>query len=344
MKESFGNCANKNKEGFGNCSRPSNSYESFANYGDSEEYQVEHFGFGDIFNFGKKDDKKVINAMESKGNPPNLSTLEYGASADSDGEGFDKEVDKTMLMDAGLSESELAINSKITQANLPKLPNYSKNPELELKDTVNQLKGGGNLGQFRKGIDIPVQKQQPNLVMKGSLPNNLPPGAVISGLPDELAEVTQMGGNMAPPPPPPGAPMGQVAPMGMSMGGMKCKFLNSSKCHPNYPNYSGASLSFPGAKMKCDSAGLEELPKAVCSISGGKISGVYIIKSGSGLSAIPKIDAVGGGGEGASLKGVVVNGKLTDIKIISGGKGYHETPQIKIESPQMSESCYLCCQ
>jgi len=122
---------------------------------------------------------------------------------------------------------------------------------------------------------------------------------------------------------------------------MKCKFLSSAQCHPDYPNFSGASIE--GSNMKCDSLDDVKPCKAVCTISNGKISGVYIINQGAGYKVAPKVEIVGGGGEGANLKAVLEDGKVKEVKVIVGGSGFHETPTLKIETPNSSNGCYLCC-
>ena len=126
---------------------------------------------------------------------------------------------------------------------------------------------------------------------------------------------------------------------------MNCKFLNSSKCHPDYPNFSGASLNIGGDKnkMKCDSVGGEKDAKAVCTIGNGRITGVYMIEEGNGYEVSPKAVVIGGGGSGCKLESEVVDGKLKKIVVKEAGQGYSETPVIKIESPNMSNGCYLCC-
>lgn len=122
---------------------------------------------------------------------------------------------------------------------------------------------------------------------------------------------------------------------------MKCKFLSSAQCHPDYPNFSGASIE--GSNMKCDNLDSMKPCKAVCTISNGKINGVYIIHPGTGYKIAPKVEVIGGGGEGANLKAILVDGKVKEMKVISGGNGFHETPTLKIESPNSSNGCYLCC-
>ncbi len=122
---------------------------------------------------------------------------------------------------------------------------------------------------------------------------------------------------------------------------MKCKFLSSAQCHPEYPNFSGASIE--GSNMKCDNLDDVKPCKAVCTISNGKISGVYMINTGAGYKVAPKVEIVGGGGEGAILKSILVDGKVKEVKVMNGGSGFHETPILKIESPNSSNGCYLCC-
>jgi hypothetical protein len=125
---------------------------------------------------------------------------------------------------------------------------------------------------------------------------------------------------------------------------MKCKFLSSEKCHPDYPNFSGASIELSeGSNMKCDNLDNVSPSKAVCTISDGKINGVYIIDSGAGYKTTPKIEIIGGGGDGAILKPIIVDGKLKEVKILNSGTGFHETPVLKIESPNLSNGCFLCC-
>lgn len=138
--------------------------------------------------------------------------------------------------------------------------------------------------------------------------------------------------------------IGAGTPAPVIASSMKCKFLNSAQCHPDYPNFSGASIQLPeGSNMKCDNVGDVAESRAVCTISNGKINGVYIIHPGAGYKMTPKIESIGGGGEGAILKAILVNGKIKEIKVMNGGSGFHETPVIKIENPNSSNGCFLCC-
>ncbi len=131
------------------------------------------------------------------------------------------------------------------------------------------------------------------------------------------------------------------APAPIISSSMKCKFLSSAQCHPDYPNFSGASIE--GSNMKCDNVGDVAPSKAVCTISSGKINGIYIINPGSGYKVSPKVEVIGGGGEGAILRAILVDGKVKEVKVLSGGSGFHETPILKIESPNSSNGCFLCC-
>jgi len=135
------------------------------------------------------------------------------------------------------------------------------------------------------------------------------------------------------------APIAVPAPIIASS--MKCKFLNSAQCHPDYPNFSGASIE--GTNMKCDNMGDVSPSKAVCTIGNGKVTGVYIIDAGTGYKVVPKVEIVGGGGEGAILRAILVEGKVKEVKVINGGSGFHETPILKIETPNSSNGCFLCC-
>jgi len=264
---------------------------------------------GDLFSGFKGSRKKTINInqeptkTQNNSNPPNLATLN-----------FDKK-----------SESEIAIGEKFNNKKL--LPNYTKNPELQLQQSLIDLKGGNNPNQFKKYLEPTNSKIQP-IPLSPNLPT-IPP----QQLKKHLNELTNNPSNSI--------PVTNEKPVNSPPN---CKFLNNPSCHPDYPNFSGASIQFPeNSKMKCDSIGNEKQAKTVCTISNGKINGIYIIDEGTGYSSNPKVEAIGGGGENAQLEAIVNDGKIKDIKIINGGTGFHETPIIKIESPNMSNGCYLCC-
>ena len=257
-----------------------------------------------MFNFNKSNSSAQVAAVKfdksTENNPPDLSTLNF-PKMDVSAEKFN--------------------NSKV-------LPNYTKNPELELKQTLQLLKSENNLNNFKKDIPMIPQKPQP-IPLAPNLPT-IPPNI--------LQNETQK--------------LSQTPPIPIEASGMKkdlspqmnCKFLNTPKCHPDFPHFSGASINFPeGAKMKCDSVSNEKPAKGVCTIAGGKITGVYLIDHGDGYTTTPKIEAIGGGGEGAKFSTTLDKGKIKDINVINGGQGYHETPVIKIESPNLSNGCYLCC-
>ena len=185
------------------------------------------------------------------------------------------------------------------------MPNYSKDSELALQEKIRDL-------------------------------------TKITGAPESLESSAKLIGTA--PVGKPGAPSPAPiipTPAPVISSSMKCKFLSSAQCHPDYPNFSGASIE--GSNMKCDNLDDIKPCKAVCTISNGKISGVYIINSGAGYKVAPKVEAIGGGGEGANLKAILVDGKVKEVKVMSGGSGFHETPTLKIESPNSSNGCYLCC-
>ena len=208
------------------------------------------------------------------------------------------------------------------QKNQDALPNYDKSGELELEKTLLELKGDSSA--YKKDVSVAPQRIQPAPVKL-----NAP---TVSMIELEKAIIPKMESQ----------PMPTPAQKGQSMN---CKFLNSSKCHPDYPNFSGASLNIGGDKnkMKCDSVGGEKDAKAICTIGNGKITGVYMIDEGSGYEVSPKAVVIGGGGSGCKLEAEVTDGKLKKIVVKEAGQGYSETPVIKIESPNMSNGCYLCC-
>lgn len=300
---------------------------------------IENFGIGDLFSFGKSKNKEVIDLRpgSSEKTPPTLASLSYQGKADENKIDFNNELDFDTIDNIGLSDSEKAINSKYN-GKLPLLPNYTKNPEAELQKTVMELKGNGDLGKFKKDINPMIQKFQ------AKLPDNLNttiPKSVLDKHVNEITDITTLGAKMGEKDIPVNKLMKDLS---EKKGSMQCKFLNSEKCHSEYPNFSGASISFPeGAKMKCDSVTDEVMPKAVCTIHKGRINGVYLISKGSGILSPPKVEAVGGGGREAVLKAIVKDGEVVEIKVVRAGEGFHETPDIKMESGSVNNACYLCC-
>jgi hypothetical protein len=204
------------------------------------------------------------------------------------------------------------------QKNQDALPNYDKSGELELEKAILELKG--NSGDYKKDVAVAPQRIQPAPV-KPNVPT-------ISPAELEKAIIPTVESQPAP-----------------KVPSMNCKFLNSQKCHPDYPNFSGASLNFGGDKnkVKCDSVGGEKVAKAICTIADGRITGAYIIDEGSGYEVAPKVVVEGGGGSGCKLESVVADGKLKKIVVKEAGEGFTGTPSVKIESPNMSNGCYLCC-
>jgi hypothetical protein len=206
------------------------------------------------------------------------------------------------------------------QKNQNALPNYDKSGELELEKAILELKG--NSGDYKKDVAVAPQRIQPAPV-KPNVPTISP-----ADLQKAIIPTVE-----SPPAPMPKAPS------------MNCKFLNSQKCHPDYPNFSGASLNFGGEKnkVKCDSVGGEKMAKAICTIADGSITGAYILDEGSGYEVAPKVVVEGGGGSGCKLESEVIDGKVKKIIVKAKGQGFTGTPSIKIESPNMSNGCYLCC-
>lgn len=271
---------------------------------------IEHFSFGDLFSFGGGSSKKATppertrpTYSDSDSSPPQFSTLSYGPNG----------------------------KNSYEQKNQDALPNYDKSGELELEKAILELKG--NSGDYKKDVAVAPQRIQPAPV-KSNLPTISQAELEKAIIPTVESKPTST----------PSIPTMMSMPMPTAPS-MNCKFLNSSKCHPDYPNFSGASLNFGGDKnkVKCDSVGGEKIAKAVCTIGDGRITGVYMIDEGSGYEVAPKVVVEGGGGSGCKLESEVVDGKLKKIVVKQGGEGYTGTPAVKIESPNMSNGCYLCC-
>ncbi len=216
------------------------------------------------------------------------------------------------------------------------LPNYSKDSELALQTKIKDLekvKGAPESLQTSAKLigNAPVMKSNPALG----------PGNVTGANPNLMLKSSQ-----TPVQNPVQNPVQTPAPSPANIvpTSMKCKFLSSSQCHPDYPNFSGASIELSeGSNMKCDNMGDVSPSKAVCTISNGKINGVYIIHPGAGYKIAPKVEIVGGGGKDAILKPILVDGKIKEIKILNEGNGFYETPILKIDSPNSSNGCFLCC-
>ena len=125
---------------------------------------------------------------------------------------------------------------------------------------------------------------------------------------------------------------------------LKCRFLNSKKCHPEFPNFAGASINLgENATMSCDGVDEQKQAELVCSISKGKITNIYVINKGLGYTKKPKINIVGGGGKNVVLDPIISNGKIKGVTVINGGEGFHETPILQVDPPSLSNACYLCC-
>lgn len=116
-----------------------------------------------------------------------------------------------------------------------------------------------------------------------------------------------------------------------------------NKC-PSNKNSVG---SISGKELSCNKSDNNSTQaEAVAQIQSGHISKIIIVKSGSGYNSQnpPLVTIVGGKGNGATAKAQVNNdGSISNIDVIDYGYGYVETPEIKIEAPQMDGVCHLCC-
>tara|TARA_B100000780_G_scaffold278858_2_gene254067 strand:+ start:1633 stop:2397 length:765 start_codon:yes stop_codon:yes gene_type:complete len=125
-----------------------------------------------------------------------------------------------------------------------------------------------------------------------------------------------------------------------------CRFLSSEVCSKEYPSYMGASLGVPddsGMKLKCNSD-LMKPAKGLAIINNGKLEAIVMMDKGEGYKTAPKITITGGGGYNGECESYLDDlGAITRIKIVNPGYNYTGTPNINIELPSTSSSCYLCC-
>jgi len=223
------------------------------------------------------------------------------------------------------SETEKALEEKFSDK---KIQYNDKTRNLQIENEIQKLRDETYNQDYKKEIGTLIQKQQPmrseNFEEKDmmSLRNSQD---VFYATQDPIKENTKVINKEI-------------------QKTMNCKFLSSPKCHPDYPHFSGASFSFPDdSKLKCDSLETNKPASAICTISKGRINGVYVIDGGEGYENEPRIKIIGGGGKDAILKPKVKDGKIIEIKVIHGGFGFIETPSIEIENPNVSNGCYLCC-
>ncbi|NDC83914.1 hypothetical protein EB093_09715, partial [bacterium] len=130
-------------------------------------------------------------------------------------------------------------------------------------------------------------------------------------------------------------------------GGPACRFINTPQCSPDYPYYTGANIGVEGgAQMfRCNGPDDGEQAEAVASIESGEIKKAFIVNGGKGYTMAPKVTILGGGGDGAILETRInpTTGVVVEISVKDGGFGYHSTPTLQLETPGMSNQCYLCC-
>ena len=125
-----------------------------------------------------------------------------------------------------------------------------------------------------------------------------------------------------------------------------CKFFGSDElkgwqCPASYPIFAGATMGSHGSKMFC-SGGLAR--NATCNgssgsgaraktyINGGKITDVKLIEGGKDYKHSPYVRIIGGGGYGAILKAEVNNGAVTGVIVIDGGLDYRQPPEVQFET------------
>ena len=126
-----------------------------------------------------------------------------------------------------------------------------------------------------------------------------------------------------------------------------CNFY-SDKCPKDYNDFGSIGLSGidKNVMLSCGNVENTKPAKAIAKIKNNALEEVIVIDKGHGFNPNkpPKIDVVGGKGNGAHCESVIDDdGFLSLIKIIHPGNYYTETPNIIIEAPLMNSNCHFCC-
>lgn len=86
-------------------------------------------------------------------------------------------------------------------------------------------------------------------------------------------------------------------------------------------NYNPISRTYNGAPT-VSIAGKGTGAQAIATISGGTVTDISLISSGSGYTEVPRVYITGCAGEGATATATVSDGRVTGITLVSGGTGY----------------------
>ena len=73
--------------------------------------------------------------------------------------------------------------------------------------------------------------------------------------------------------------------------------------------------------------------RAVAQLFNGIFVGATIADSGCGYTNVPPVSIQGGGGSGATATAVLIDGRVSEIKVTSGGCCYTNLPTILIDAP-----------
>jgi hypothetical protein len=197
------------------------------------------------------------------------------------------------------------------------------------KTTRPLTSGNGSLVESQgKPLAPPVADEEnytpaPQAMMKGSAPRPVP-----------QADMTQ-------------AVNPRLLGSGIATGGPKCRFVNTPRCSPDFPNYTGASIGFEGADplFRCNGPDGGKQAEAVVTIENGEVKKAYLVEPGKGYTVAPKVKLIGGGGDGAKLETRInpTTGSVVEIVVRDPGFGYHSTPRVQLDNPGIASQCFLCC-
>jgi len=126
-----------------------------------------------------------------------------------------------------------------------------------------------------------------------------------------------------------------------------CNFY-SDKCPNGYNDFGSIGLTGleKNVMLSCGNVENTKPAKAVAKIKNNALEEVIVLDKGHGFNPDkpPKIEVVGGKGNGAHCEAIIDDdGFLKIIKVIHPGNYYTETPNIIIEAPMMNSNCHFCC-
>ena len=135
----------------------------------------------------------------------------------------------------------------------------------------------------------------------------------------------------------------------VSLKGPKCKFMtsytDSYTCPDKYSSHLGAVFGAKASSgLTCNGKSVQaDRAKAYAIVRDGKITKIKVVSGGSNYVNSPRI-RIKGAGTGARARATVgSDGTVHSIKVVHPGQGYINSPKIVIAEPDGNLYCHLCC-